>query len=282
MFCPKCAAEAVPGQRFCRNCGTNLGVILDAIENKQRGPIDFETLKSDLRELGSNLRAGFEQASASFKGTKRFDRNPAAQMPANFPPPQVAAAELAQEIHKSIRRDVEHEISKGLRKVRVANTRKYSLQQATLSLFGGGAMLTAWYYILDALARSNIFDSIERVILEHTGSHVELQGLAVVFRLLWLLGLIPVARGAAHLVNGIFFAPKQAELQAEEAPIYQPQPQNYVYSPPWATPVSATPAASHIAGNTTNELNERAGSIAQPSVTEEETMRFGAQGKSQI
>src|SRR5262245_10606420 len=66
MYCPRCANPAVEGQRYCRTCGMSLGVILDAMEGKRPGPIDFETLKSDLKDLGSSLRAGFEQASATF------------------------------------------------------------------------------------------------------------------------------------------------------------------------------------------------------------------------
>lgn len=270
MYCPKCAAEAVPGQRFCRNCGTNLGLILDAIENKPRGPIDFETLKNDLRELGSNLRAGFEQASASWKGTKRFDTPAASQPPGGVSPQNAMAAEIAQELHKSIRRDVDLEIGKGLRKVRVANSRKYSLQQATLSLFGGGAMMATWYYILDAATKSDFFASIEQTIFEQTGSQIH--GLAAIFRVFWLLGLIPLARGVAHLLNSIFFAPKQEPPQVMEIPAYQPQP--YGQFTPYASPVSAVPPASHIANNTTNELNEKVGAVPQPSVTEESTLRF--------
>ncbi|HEX9003379.1 MAG TPA: hypothetical protein VGB07_25955 [Blastocatellia bacterium] len=283
MYCPKCAVQAVPGQRFCKNCGTNLGVILDAVEGKQRSPIDFETLKNDLRELGSNLRAGFEQ----FKGTNRLDKNPmvpqpppsgppGSYAPGNFPPPQVYMADLARDINKSIKNEIEREVRKGLNKVRVANTRKYSLQQATLSLFGGGAMMAAWYYILDAATKSDLFPSIEQTIFEQTGNQIH--GLAVIFRLLWLLPLIPMARGVAHLFNGIFFAPKQEQMQTEEPPEFQPQ--SYAY-PAYPTPVSAVSAASQIANNTTNELGEKVGSVSQPSVTEEETMRFGVQGKSQ-
>jgi len=261
MFCPKCAAQTVAGQRFCRNCGTNIGVIVDAIEGKQRGPIDFETLKSDLRELGSNLRAGFEQ----FKGTHRLDKQPTTPPPANVPLPGMA--DLAQELHKSIKRDIEGQIGKGLSKVRVANSRKYSLQQATLSIFGGGAMIAAWSVILQN--STSLIHSIETIILQQTGAPVF--GLENVVRVLYLLGLIPIARGVAHLINGIFIAPKQEELREEE-PVFQPQ--SYVYSGPYVTPVAAPSPASQIANNTTNELNEKMGNIPQPSVTEEATLRF--------
>jgi len=266
MFCPKCAAQTVPGQRFCRNCGTNIGVIVDAIEGKQRSPIDFETLKSDLRELGSNLRAGFEQ----FKGTHRLDKQQAAsatQSPANLAPP--VAANIAQEIRQSIKRDIEREVSKGLNKVRAANSRKYSLQKATLSVLGGGAWMTAWFYILEEARKSGLFTSIEQVIFEQTGS--QLHGLDGLVRFFWLLGIVSVARGVGHLINGIFFAPKQ-ELPQPEATDYPPQ--NYVFSQPYATPISSVPPASHIASPTTNELNEKLAGTAQPSVTEESTLRF--------
>ncbi|HNG32633.1 MAG TPA: hypothetical protein PK012_23345, partial [Blastocatellia bacterium] len=254
-------------------------VILDAAEGRQRGPIDFETLKNDLRDLGSSLRAGFEQ----FKGTNRLDKTPPAQpvnqVPGNYPPPQVYMADLARDLNKSVKREIEREVRKGLNKVRIANTRKYSLQQATLSLFGGGAMMAAWYYILDAAVKSDLFSSIEQIILNQTGN--EIHGLAAIFRLLWLLALIPMARGVAHLFNGIFFAAKP-EPPPQEEPEYQSQSYVYQTPPPYVSPVSAVQPAGQIANNTTNELGEKAAAIPQASVIEEETMRFGAQGKPQL
>lgn len=270
MYCPKCATQAVPGQRFCRSCGTNLGVILDAVEGKQPGPIDFELLKSNLRELGSNLRAGFEQASAGFKNTKKLDQTPqAAQMaqPGNFPPPQVVMADMTRDLKNSIK----HEVKKGLNKVRAANTRKYSLQQAALSVFSGAAWMIVWHRLLDAALNSGLLASIEQTIQQKT--ETQIVGLVPIFHLLWLIGLLPVAKGVAHLINGIFFAPKLEELDAEE-PVAQTQP-GYYYSTSYTSPVSAVPPASHIAASTTNELNEKLGNSSQQSVTEDQTLRFG-------
>lgn len=264
MYCPKCAAQAVPNQRFCRSCGTNLGVILDAIDGKQPGQIDFEALKNNLRELGSNLRAGFEQASAGFKNTNRLDQNPMTGQPANFPPPQVVMADMARDL-KSF---TKHEVKWRLNKVRTASSRKYSLQQATISIFGGGAWMVIWQKVLEEAFNSGLLASLEAQFLQK--SRWEIVGLVPIFRMLWLLGLIPVAKGVAHLVNGIFFAPKP-EDQVEEPEF---QPPNYVYSTPYAAPVSAMSPASHIA-NTTNELSEKVAAQAQPSVTEEATLRFG-------
>ncbi len=270
MYCPKCAAQAVPNQRFCRSCGTNLGVILDAIDGKQPGPIDFEALKNNLRELGANLRAGFEQASAQIKNTKRLDQTPLTPMnqqmnqAGNFPPPQVVLADMARDL-KSF---TKHEVKWRLNKVRTADSRKYSLQQATLSIFGGGAWMVVWNILLGEANGSGLLTSLETLILQKT--RWEVVGLVPIFRMLWLLGLIPVAKGVAHLLNGIFFAPKP-EAQDEEPEF---QPPTYMYSVPYSAPVSAVSPASHIA-TTTNELNEKATAQAQPSVTEDATLRFG-------
>ena len=271
MYCPKCAAQAVPNQRFCRSCGTNLGVILDAIDGKQPGQIDFEALKNNLRELGANLRAGFEQASAGFKNTKRLDQTPSSQVnqqmnqPGNFPPPHVVMADMARDL-KSF---TKHEVKWRLNKVRTANSRKYSLQQATLSIFGGGAWMLIWQKLLEAAFGSGLLNSLETLILQKT--RWEVVGLVPIFRMLWLLGLIPVAKGVAHLINGIFFAPKPGD-QPEEPEF---QPPTYVYSKPYAAPVSAVSPASQIAATTTNELNEKVAAQAQSSVTEDATLRFG-------
>ena len=53
---------------LCRQCGANLGAIVDAMEGR-RGPVDFERLKVDLKDLGTSLRTGFEQAHKEFKKT---------------------------------------------------------------------------------------------------------------------------------------------------------------------------------------------------------------------
>jgi hypothetical protein len=243
LYCPKCANQAVPGQRFCRNCGTNLGAILDAMEGK-RGPLDFESLKRDLRDLGSSLRAGFEEASAAIKRTQKLSPQPA---PAGQP---------SQVVMPSFSREVE----KALRKVKAAHTRKYSLQQATLSIFGGGVWMAVWYQLLNTAADSGLLRNLELIITEKTEAPVF--GLVQVIQMLWLLGLIPVARGVAHLINGIFFAPK-AEKETEAQPLFaqsyiQPQP-NYV---------------SSVAGITTSELENEQSARPQSSVTEDATLRF--------
>jgi hypothetical protein len=200
MYCPRCASTAIEGQRFCRSCGMNLGLILDALEGK-RGPLDFELLKRDLRELGANLRSGFEGASNALRGTARLGQPPVGQPPAVAPLSAVSTPDLRKEIEQA------------LRKVRIAHSRKYSLQQATLSLFSGGAMMAAWYFLLQKITNSGLIESMERLILVESGH--EVLGIGMAVRSLWVLALIPVAVGLAHLFNGLFLAPRKQELEPE-------------------------------------------------------------------
>lgn len=239
MYCPRCSSNAVEGQRFCRNCGMDLGLILDAIEGKNRGPLDFENLKRDLRELGANLKAGFEEANIVVKRTKRLD-----SQTAGTPAPVWS-----------------REFEKALKKVKAAHSRKYSLQQAALSIFSGGAIMAAWYYVLGAAASSGLIESIQQVILTETGHPVT--GIAQVVRVLWVLGLIPVAKGAAHLINGIFIVPKTVEAPQSEQSI---PGFSSSYMPSYNSPVDRVD---------TNELNRREEARAKSSIVEDDTIRFG-------
>ncbi len=247
MYCPRCSSQIVDNQRFCRNCGLKLDLIVDAVEGRARGPLDFENLKRDLRDLGANLRAGFEEASSAIKKTKRLDKNPAPSTPAVQ---QILPADWARELNKVVT------------KVRAAHSRKYSLQQATLSIFGGAAWMAVWYNLLDAATRSGLLGNLELIIMEKTEAPVF--GLIPVIRMLWMLGLIPVARGVAHLINGIFFAPKIEKVAQEQASF---------------TPSYVQPAPAYISAVTppvTNELENERNPQPQSSVTEDATLRFEA------
>lgn len=223
MYCPRCASTAIEGQRFCKNCGMNLGVILDALDGR-RGPLDFELLKRDLRELGANLRSGFEGASNALRGTAGL-KPPALPSPPAASPASITLPDLSREVERA------------LRKIKVANSRKYSLQQATLSLFGGGALLVAWHFVLTRVANSGLLESLERVILVESGH--EVVGIGHSLKSLWVLALIPLASGVAHLFNAIFLAPRKEE--AEPPPVYVPPPPPPVVEPlptPLPAPVS--------------------------------------------
>src|SRR5262249_18154326 len=231
-------------------------VIVDAIQDKPRSPFDFENLKRDLRDLGSSLRAGFEEAHIAIKHTRKLKKNPAPPAPTS---PQDWSHEISRAVWSS-------QFEKALKKMKLAHSRKYSLQQATLSIFSGGATMAVWYYLLEAAANSGLLQNLQSIILDKTG--VWIDGLIPVVQMLWLLGAIPVARGVAHLINGIFFAPKPEKEPAPQvgfAPDFAPNP------PP--SYIQSTPAyASAVADPTTNDL--KAERTPQMSVTEDPTLRF--------
>lgn len=249
MFCPKCAIQIVEGQRFCRGCGLKLDLIVDAVEGKSRLPLDFETIKRDLRDLGSSLRVGFEEASSAIKNTKRLDRRP---------------APVAQQ-SQIILPDLAKELKKAANKVNAAESRKRSLQKATVSILGGSAWMLVWNQILNAITPEMITTIEQAIHQTHPGLvTINLTVFLPIIQNLWLLGLIPVAKGVAHLFNGIFFAPK---IEPESPP-------QYSYVQPGMPPPPAY--ASAIPDPSTNDLENQA--IPQPkqSVTEDATLRFEA------
>jgi hypothetical protein len=261
MFCPRCANQIAENQNYCRNCGLKLHLIVDAIQDRpSRGQFDFETLKRDLRDLGSSLRAGFEEA---IKNTRKLKQKapPTSQQDWSR---EVSKAVWSHEVNEVLK----HHIGKALKKAKAAHSRKYSFQQAALSIFGGGATMAVWYYVLEAAANSGLLQNLELIIMDKGDTTIT--GLVPVIRMLWLLGLIPVARGVAHLINGIFFAPKpekEPEPQIGFAPDFAPTPaQNHIQPQPAHVSAVADPA--------TNSLESERTPQPQISVTEDPTLRF--------
>jgi len=260
MFCPRCANQIADNQNYCRNCGLKLDVIVEHMQDRPRGQFDFETLKRDLRDLGSSIRAGFEEAHSTIKKTRKLNKTPAPPAPAS---PQDWSSEISKAVWS-------HQFEKALKKMKLAHSRKYSLQQATLSIFAGGAMMAVWYYLLEAATNSGWLQNLDLILMEKVDPQMGglVAGLVPVIQMLWMLGLIPVARGVAHLINGIFFAPKPEKEQAPQvgfAPDFAPpSPQSYIQSTPAYASAGADPATNDLRDERTPQL----------SVTEDSTLRF--------
>ena len=236
LYCPRCGREITEGQRFCKNCGMKVGVILDAIADRQHSQFDFEGLKRDLKELGSSLRSGFEEVT-SIKKTRKLEGG-------------VVSPAQSQQMPNWTR-----EFNKALNKVKAAHSRKYSLQLAILSILGGGAWMVVWHHLLGVAEDSGLLGSLESIIFQETGRQIF--GLVEFLRMIWLLGAIPVTRGVAHLINGIFIAPKRIELEQEQI-----------------NPPSSNIYASPLVNTANQELPKNDVAKPEQSVTEDETLRF--------
>ena len=260
MFCPKCSSPATEGQRFCRQCGTNLGAIVDAMDGR-RGPVDFERLKVDLKDLGTSLRTGFEQAHKEFKKTQHFSRRQRRQQQRRTQHWGAAVAETAASAATDVTTAV---FTPGPKPKRSRASRRYHLQKGILSIFSGGAITGAYYFFLKTAAESGLLASLERLVLQH---NPDLTGLLPVIQMLWVFGLIPIATGLGHLLNGMFFAPSDKELKALAA---ADTAANAPEAPlPWHT-TEAPPQFNPAVTKVTNEFKLE--HTPDYSVTEEPTL----------
>ncbi len=252
MFCPKCASPATENQRFCRQCGTNLGVILDAMDGK-RNPVDFEKLKGDLKELGTSLRAGFEQAHQEIRKNHKVNWREQRQQfryknrhLANTVKDVVTDTKAAVSSAPEIKNYLESKRNRWYK-----TSRQYHFQQAILKILSGGSLSAFWYFLLNSAANSGLLQSLEKIVLQH---QPDLTGLIPVIQMLWVLGLVPVAQGIGHLVAGSF-APGIETLLAAQTP---PTISNPTPLPTIKAPRVTSEIPNHFAGNF--------------SITEEETV----------
>lgn len=266
MYCPKCSSPATEGQRYCRQCGTNLGAIVDAMEGR-RGPVDFERLKGDLKDLGASLRTGFEQAHQEFKKTQHFSPRQAEKQQRRAERHAAKIAETATRAATDVTTAV---FTPSDKPKRSRESRRYHLQKGILSIFSGSAVTGAYYLLLQTAAQSGLLASLERIVLD---ANPNLTGLLPVAQMLWVFGLIPVATGLGHLVTAMF-APSDKELKelyAAEAAVRAPEA-----SLPWQSTTAApafTPEPLPPQTKVTNEF------ISDPapdfSITEEPTLPLG-------
>lgn len=258
MYCPKCSSPAVESQRYCRQCGTNLGAIVDAMEGR-RGPVDFERVKSDLKDLGTSMRSGLEQVHQEFKKKQHEHRKRHHEGHPNW------VSDLAQTASTAAS-DVTTAIfstsptKPPSKPKRARESRRYHLQKGILSIFTGGASAGVYYWLLKTAVESGLLANLEQLVLQRNPN---LTGLVPVVQILWVFCLIPVATGIGHLINGLFFAPSEQELRAAEAASETPREAfpNTIHQPPLATPSNT---------RTTNEINPEFG--MGYSVTEDPTL----------
>ncbi|HZS06965.1 MAG TPA: hypothetical protein VFD58_19170 [Blastocatellia bacterium] len=289
MFCPKCASPSAEGQRFCRQCGTNLAILVDAMEGK-RTALDFDSLKEDLRQLGQSLRSSFEEVHQNFRKTQQFKHNRNMSGWQEHGKWKHWKKAEREEIERRIKESIADSSITGvpaipvstkpipikIKQVKGGSSRQHSLQQAALSIFGGSAMSAALYYFLNTAGQSGLLAGLEQLIVQKGELQLTGGSLIPVLQALWVFGLIPVAKGFAHLFNGIFFPAKPTEnpvdavvLELNQRLAAAQPPQSYV-APAAA---SAIPEPSPSSPDT-NEFNRDRNISPVASITEDPTERF--------
>src|SRR5262245_18597745 len=252
MFCPKCGAESVEGQRFCKACGTNLQLIHDALGsgNSPQGPfgINVEQLAKNAKDFADSWKTSWSA------GTQRSGGQRVVGLKIDN-----AALNSVREARRK-RREAREEI----RRLNLPKPREYmsyswqrNLRNGLLSLFWGAGFGVLLYY----LSQTAINERMIRQLEESSNGHVH--GLEPVVRMIWLLALLPIMKGLAQIIYAAFFGESMATLTAR------------------FTPPPALPEPSYVLKQDTAPVAEEATSqpyepsaAAPPSVTEHTTHIF--------
>jgi hypothetical protein len=213
--------------------------------------VDFERVKSDLKDLGTSMRAGLEQVHQEFK--KKQNEHRKREHPHWIADIAQSASTVATDVTTACFSSPNTKASKSKRS---RESRRYHLQKGILSIFTGSASAGAYYLLLNTAFESGLLANLEQLVLQRNPN---LTGLVPVVQMMWVLCLIPVATGVGHLINGLFFAPSEQEIQAAEA-----------RTDGFTNSINPAPAFINPVPRTTNEINPDF--RTDYSVTEEPTL----------
>jgi len=183
MFCPKCGAESLDGQRFCKSCGTNLQLINNALRGGEGGQaihgVDLEALKQNAIEFAKSWKDGWSGNVG----------------------PNVRAGMMRGRTTREIRRR-EREEARNRNLPRPKDWMTYSwqhnLRNGLLSLFWGGGLGVLLYYLGHNVVSWGAFNDIPNL----TPSRLDaIQHAASVA---WMIAIFPVVKGLAQIIYAVF------------------------------------------------------------------------------
>lgn len=210
MFCPKCGAESVEGQRFCKACGTNLQLIHDALRSgdSPQGPFGI-----NVEELAKNAKDFAESWKKSWSGAGGRERTGHGQRVIGLKVDQahIDSMRTARQLRRQAREEAR------LRnlprpKEYMSYSWQHNLRNGLLSLFWGGGFGFLLYY----LGQTAINEGLIKQLEESSNGHVH--GLEPLVRIIWLLALLPVLKGLAQIVYAAFFGESMATLTERFTP----------------------------------------------------------------
>ena len=217
MFCPKCGAEAIEGQRFCKSCGTNLQLIYNAIKSGDtpQGPfgLDLDALKQSAMDFANSWKTNWagmtQEQEKQWGGATKEHQKPLTE----------------REIRRRTREELQRR-NLPRPKEWMAYSWQHNLKTGLGSLLSGAGFGILLYYLGQEALNSNILEQIPRV------TEQQLRGLEYAARMVWLIALIPMLKGLGHIIYAAFFAESMATLSERytvrdpvTGPLTSPQPQ---------------------------------------------------------
>lgn len=259
FFCPKCGTESLETQRFCKSCGTNLQLINDALRTGDSGPgpfgINIDELAKNAVDFAKSWKTSWGPGQLKIERVPRGDRH-ASRRGEN------SVDEMRERLRSS--REIRRQAREEARRQNLPKPKEYmsyswqhNLRNGLVSLLWGGGLGIALYY----LGRTALDEGFIRNLEESSRGHV--QGLEPIVKLIWLIALLPVLKGLAHIIYASFFAESMATLatrftppplleeprsfvRQDTAPVAEREPVPTSYEPSAEPPPSVTEHTTHF------------------------------------
>lgn len=217
MFCPKCGAEAMEGQRFCKTCGTNLQLIHNAIKggDNPQGPfgLDLDALKQSAVDFANSWKTGWagvtREQEKQWGGITREQQKPLTE-------------------REKRRRNREELQRRNLPRPKewMSYSWQHNLKVGLGSLLSGAGLGILLYYLGQEAVNSHVFDQIPDM------TEQKLRSIEYAARMVWMISIIPMLKGLGYIIYASFFAESMATLSDRytvrdpvTGPLTNPQPQ---------------------------------------------------------
>lgn len=199
MYCPKCGAEAVEGQRFCKACGTNLQLIINIVKgggNKGPGPWNFdpEEMKRNITDFVDSWKRGFQHEHAA-KWKAEWEHYKKGR------PARQSSVERRRRAKDEARRRNLPQPGQWMK-----YSRQHNFKEGLKSLFAGAGLSFLFFKFGVEVLKADLINQIPGI------DPPQAHGLEVLARIFWLFMLIPVLKGLGQIIYATFFAESLATL----------------------------------------------------------------------
>jgi|SRR5689334_5451910 len=230
MYCPQCGTEAQADVQYCRVCGSNLKVIgkavtlSEAIARSDRGPLP------KLRKMMSSLKV--DQVTEEVSRALDHMNQEIAKTQPKF-------QQKLKSREEKLKAREERRSWSLRRKKTAAERREKHITHGIVSIFSGTG-LTVFLYFLST--------SVDLKLPPEILGKIPFEAVQL-FRILWLLGLLPIMSGIGHILAGLLIRPDSEP---------QPKLDQVVSAPRELTDRPLTnPIPMSVTDHTTNLLDDR-------------------------